>query len=612
MTSRTIPPGRRALAWLVALLAALPLLLFAYLGQFSRPMGDDYARFATAEQLGGRSNFLHWWNNWDGSYAGILFHDLIAPLGAPSVARFFPTAVLALWWLGICWLIWLATPQLQRYRFVISVGLASLITGAAVKAFYAWESIYWYTACVDNTLPAGGLLITLAFVSGYGKRARPRRLSWVAAVVFFACFVIGGFSEMHAVYQVAVLGLMLLGVFAFDTSPHRRARLVLLAGGCCAAAAALLTQLSAPGVAYRISSAATVGGLHPIRPPVDLARATLETSLKYVGRPASIAGFSLMLAAGMALALRFDGARSPLPSDRPLTLPRAPLMLSLLMQIGFAPALWRAISQNGLSGGATACTNAAALASLLLSSGTWLFMLWRRDCIAAWLSESPDRAAWASAGVLSYALALAALAQLPGAALATTCFLFVSAIAWLGILLALLTSSESEAQSRLLRRAACLSLLAAAIAIALPVVTGLYFNGVVYDRVMPLSALIQVLAGLLWGLCIGASLRRALPCRSPRRAWRTRFQRAALLVTAGIALGIVGNQMLLAPKFATYAREWDARHQRIIQLRGAGETHIEAAPFSFDMTAYIAANGQPIGGSAAYYYRVESIEVIAP
>ncbi len=599
--------------WLVALLASLPILLFAYLGQFSRMMGDDYARFATAMQLGGRINFLYWWNTWDGSFSGILFHDVIVPLGAPPhIPRVFPSVVMALWWVGLFWLIWLALAELRirRNRILISVVLASLTAGAAVNAFYTWESIYWYTACVDNTLPVGGLLIYLACVFVIARRPRARRFDALAAAAgSLGCLVIGGFSEMYVALQFVYLSLLLAGIYVFDLGSQRKSIIVFLAAGWCGSLAALLLQLSAPGVSYRISSAASGSVFQPIRTAGHLVLKTFETSLEYIGHPGGIVGFALMLAAGLALALTVCRTQVRRPRGRNLSMARGPLALGLLMQVGYIPFLWHSLRDNAALGETILFASAVALTSAILSFAMFLLMILRRQQIEAWLGEYGWRLVRLAAGILCFVLALAAFAQLPRENWTISGYLFATALVWLGGLLALLLSCEDEEWTKLVGRAAILAIALNLVSIVVPIVTGLYFNGVVYARVMSSTALIQALAGLVWGLCIGVQMQRVFQWTQVDLAWLNAFKAASTIVVVGIALGVVANQARLIPDFATYAREWDERHQHIIQARESGEREIEVAPLSFDLSGFIAADGHAFDSVSPYFYRVESIVI---
>ena len=85
--------------WWVVLFALLPLGLFAYLGQFSRLMSDDYCAIAVGRELGAWQGTLYWFNNWAGSYANFFLKSALAPLDI-LLPRFTPTVIVIVWMLG--------------------------------------------------------------------------------------------------------------------------------------------------------------------------------------------------------------------------------------------------------------------------------------------------------------------------------------------------------------------------------------------------------------------------------------------------------------------------------------------------------------------------------
>ena len=64
---------RTILTWLGAVLAAVPMLLFAYLGTFSRLMSDDYCIVANGKDLGAWETAVLYFNTWTGSYSRFIF-----------------------------------------------------------------------------------------------------------------------------------------------------------------------------------------------------------------------------------------------------------------------------------------------------------------------------------------------------------------------------------------------------------------------------------------------------------------------------------------------------------------------------------------------------------
>ncbi len=169
-----------------------------------------------------------------------------------------------------------------------------------------------------------------------------------------------------------------------------------------------------------------------------------------------------------------------------------------------------------------------------------------------------------------------------------------------------LSSSFSARQAGL---AAALFSASAVIAVVVPVVIGLRSIGIVYARVLTAPVLLQVLSGLIWGVFAGLTLLRLWRTNRVSQRWLTFASGAGIVVAGIIVFCIVVHQLRLLPQFARYASEWDARHQRIIQAREKGERVIEAAPYSFDLTAYIAEHGESFGGNFPYFYDVDAILV---
>ena len=75
----------QVMAWFLALLALVPALLFAYMGQFSRFMADDYCHIARGAEYGALGGALYQRELWNGSYSDYFFHGFLAPL-AESIA----------------------------------------------------------------------------------------------------------------------------------------------------------------------------------------------------------------------------------------------------------------------------------------------------------------------------------------------------------------------------------------------------------------------------------------------------------------------------------------------------------------------------------------------
>ena len=131
-----------------------PLLLFAYLGSFSRLMSDDYCAIAVGQELGAWEGMAYWYNSWAGSYANFYFKSAIAGLDtvAPALT---PLLIVSLLWLAATFVI----AQILRHlkiaaaRLMPAILLASASVVAGVNALYSPQSFYWFAASTHYTLP---------------------------------------------------------------------------------------------------------------------------------------------------------------------------------------------------------------------------------------------------------------------------------------------------------------------------------------------------------------------------------------------------------------------------------------------------------------------------
>ena len=358
----------------------------------------------------------------------------------------FPAVVSLVWMTGLTWLILQVMRSRQsrwRGQLPLALTFAGLTVGATFNAFHTWELLYYYSASVRYTLPVGVLMIYLAFTWEIAGRLHSKAQIALAALAGAALyFVNGGLSEMHAVSQIVVLSLVLVGVRIFIAGLLRKRMLLLVSVGWLGSVASLLVQLSSPGLAARVEGTLVVGRAVPVHSARALVEATLASAIEHLAHQESLLGFVLMMSAGVALTLVFWGPTRAEAEPQPV-----------------------------------------------------------------------------------------------------------------------MAASKADALLRRFGLAAVLSLVCLAIVSAVAVAIGLRSVGIVYDRVLAPIVLLQVLSGLIWGIYIGLQIRFGRLATGARPEWVTGITIVALVVAAGIYTGIVVNQIRLIPDFASYAREWDARHQ---------------------------------------------------
>ena len=543
--------NRSSILWLLALVASLPALLIAYLGQFSRLMGDDWCYFAGALHLGGRDYFGHWMNTWNGSYTYALLHDLLAPLGPEIMPPLFPALIFALWFCGLAWLFHLVLRSLQirAHRMPAALTLALLTLAAVMAGLYDWEAIFWYAASTRHTLPVGVFLIYLAMSWEVSRlQVGNKHVAALALTGALICFLNGGLSELHSLLQTFLLTLLLAGVSLFCSRTRTGPCLKLLAAGWVGSGAGFLAQMLAPGAAARMDDMAKMAKFNQIRALPELIIETAETSAAFIGHQGNIAGFILLFAAGLVAAL-------------------------LLVRPG------QVRSGRGPSTGKAGPGPAGA------------------------------GARYRSAALLLGAFAMLALTQVAGLHFLASALLYIGALILLAVLAAKLAAATSDCLSRRLVLAAMCGSAFAYGSLALSIASGHFSIGIIYERTLTFAALLSVLSGLVWGGCLGFLIQRGRT--RDESAWTRGMIGLGSLVAALLFLNILSLQAGLIPDFATYAREWDARHHRILQLRADGERSITVTPYSYHMTQAISPVDLEIVGwnCQPYYYGLESIRM---
>ncbi len=577
---------------LVTLLAFLPVALFAYLGQFSRIIKDDYIHFAVGRELGPWQSVLYWRDIHNGSYTHYFLHGLLAPLDT-LIPPITPTVIIVLWLLGLAWLISqaLSALQVRQGRLLIAITLAAVIVTAAINAMYSLEAFYWYSASTRYTLPLAVFTIYLALVvkAARSVQALGARVA-VALVGATLCFIIAGLAEMYLVFQLAFLISLIIFFFVFADKSARFSYIVLLGAGLAGTCASLFLQLTAPGVALRSIKIAQSDLAQSMRSLPALFSETANRTFQYIGHQEAFAGFVLLLAGGLFLTLRLY--KAPLSPPRfQATISRKPLWLGLIVQLCFMPILWTHTSDNLQVFGRFSFAFATVISLNLALTLAFVFLLWQPYRLR-------NRKRWLVYSSLMLALFLLffTLTQLKSIHYKAATYLFLSALSFLGLLcwqLILLIADERFRRYGVY--ALIWQLLTAAIFVALLVVS-LYVHGTVFGRILVVSTFMQVLSGLFWGCLLGLLMKQV--CLPPSAgklwlAWRSKICLAVLLI---ICVGVSYGQVWLIPDFATFAKEWDERHQLMLRLRDDGYKEIEVAPLTFDLAEYLWRSGL----SAAY------------
>lgn len=580
----------------LAALALMPAALYAYLGQFSRLIADDYCYMASSKSGGAFGITLHFFNHWSGSYADLIFKDIIAPLDVLA-PRVLPAVIIALWLVGSYGLVLqvLAHLKIDHWRRTLAITLAALIVTASVHALHSTQSIYFYAGSVRHTLPTALLMIYLALAYWTMRRAGERRFYWGIIAGGLLCFISAGGSEVFVTFQTVFLALCLLMNRAFLRNGVRRAGMLVFGVGWLTTLAGLAIQLISPGAAVRSARLYARFGVGPLDwDMASLASKTLNWTVDYIGYPQIFLGFILLMAVGLLVMLTQYKPPAGLKTST-VELARPSLWLGLILQLFYALALGAHFLFHGRNlRHFIREYMAIALLHIALLLGFRILFRRRKQINAHLRKYGPGLLSVCS--VIVFALAFVLLLFLTYAKESLhphppdnprPDYLLMSFLVFMGLMLWWLSSALSSAVARQYGLLVfCLHGMGLICMTAI-VFAALFGRRHVDLRILSANAWLLTLPGLAWGLFFGWLLKHHLPASRFGQAWVKLFKSGSLAVALTITAGIALGQMALIPDFQRYADEWDTRYQQISAKRDSGQKTIETAPLNWDLVNYL-------------------------
>ena len=231
----------RLIDWLLAASFVLPLVAYAYLGSFSRYMGDDYSISNIVRTHGLLGSQIHWYQAWTGRFSFTFVASLLALIG-PATPRFIPGLLLTLWFVATVWAIY----KVSWPRAILFGGF--LIFATLETAPNVSQSLFWQTGALTYVAPLIALSLYVGLLGG-GVHERHKFFNLLCAGIL--TFVAGGFSDAYLVLQTfgLILCRVIVDIFA-EADFKSRIKPYLLAG-LIGSLVALIIVVAAPGNSIR-------------------------------------------------------------------------------------------------------------------------------------------------------------------------------------------------------------------------------------------------------------------------------------------------------------------------------------------------------------------------
>lgn len=586
--------------WLMVALALAPIVLYAYLGQFTRLMSVDNCEVAAARDVGVWERHLTNYAISGGRYSPFLLPLILAPLVDTHLTRITLTASIIVWLGGCYWLAFqgLGFLKINHSRPALSLAIAGLTVAAAINAFfhYSFETFHHNAVFVTNVVPIVLFTVYMALMIWMAPRLR-KNLRWALGLAAsgLICFIVAGFAEAHVVFQLFLLAFALLASFALLHNPLRNRYVAVFGVGALASLVSLIIQLIGPGVAVRRAAELSHRGSID---PANVVPRTLYLGLKHIMDPEVFMGFVMLMGIGLLIALAKYRPPALPKASKTFELTSPALWLCLIFHLICLPLLWGHTSNPDAFDSPASDDGGMIILNILLIF-SFLAMLWGRKRINGWLRKHEPGTlflGWLAAAACIFAL-LFALTQPNSLYFHMSLYLSTSALAFLG----LLTSLPANPKKRQFGLLAFGSYgLGWAFILAIPFIwlnTGAYVN----NRVLVAGAYTLVFSGLIWGGFMGCLAKHCLRSRPTAvRFLKLGSLTIALILAARIALW----QIAAIPDYQNYARRWDGNHQKILDAVQEGKAAVEISPVPYSNPQY------PAGTCQNAYYRLGSTKLI--
>lgn len=268
--------NKRIYLFVIQIFLAFGVAVYAYLGNFTRMLADDFCSATRVNSLGLLQFIWFWYKFWGGRYSAYALDWVtLKILGAYNLHYFVPGMLVIL----------AASLMFLFYLYLKDKGSETLLHSFALSAGFLFafllispnleQSLFWWNGARAYSAPMMFLAL-FSFVLYYAVSQLKINFKWIYALSFLVFFVIAGMGEIYAVGQAGFLGFLMLLIFInkeSDSSP----RLGTIVSGLAGTFLALLVIFVAPGNSARQA-------LLPLPPPnlFNLLEISLQAYLKFI------------------------------------------------------------------------------------------------------------------------------------------------------------------------------------------------------------------------------------------------------------------------------------------------------------------------------------------
>lgn len=594
---------------LIIFFSTLPVVLFTYLGQFSRIMSDDYCTIAVGQELGAWEGMLYWFNSWAGSYSNFFFKSVIASIdtNAPIIT---PLIIIVVWFAGLVWLTLqiLSRLQVNAHRFSISIVIANTVIFTTLNALYSPQSFYWFAASTHYTLPLAVFTIFLALSVTIVHASSSNITLFVGLIIGgIICFISAGASEIFVAFQSALMTLLLGLIFIFSNQSYRDRYLLVFGSGWITTLISLGIQLTSPGVSNRLAVEAN-NIERPLTSLPEIIPETLNLTCQYLGHTEAFAGFVILFLITFLITLAFYTPEQTTQTNNNLSIPSRFVTFGIIVQLIYIPILWGHSSDTPqlLGRFSYGYFVVILIRAIFLMVMGWVLL--KREWVESQIQKRKHGWHYCYIAVGCLFLVLFMLTQWRSIHLKASNFLFINSIL---LLTGIAWQHQQALSTKRVDRVSCFVLachIGVFILVTAVTFTALFGRGLVTPRILSPVAYLLVLLGGYLGFLLKQNLIVSTMLVSSKLRVMVVMASVIFLASGGI---LIGHASLISDLQA-YSSDWDARHMQILAMRDSGQLNIEVSPLKFDLADMIQVTNlsqDPANRCAEQYYDVQSITV---
>lgn len=327
----------------ISISIVLPIIVYAYLGTFSRYRGDDYCE---TTRLLGSSNALKAsitrYLERTGRYSTLLLVQVSEWFGNSGMI-YMSATVLLMWQIGMTWMMaeFGDATGLHWGKWLSFVLAALIIFFSLYRASNLFQILLWRSGMVSYLAPLVLLTYITAFILHqlHAPLSSSRQL-WSSILIFGGVLLAGGTSETVAALQIIILLLVFLGLYLW-TGSIRKEVFVPLGTALLSAVLAMLIMALAPGNLARMDVTSP-----PIPDWFSFGTETLVYALQFIPDSFKVSPLPSILAFFMPFLL-FFGLRNPFLQSSPQLAKKLrwlmlliPLGVLVAITVNFAPSAY--------------------------------------------------------------------------------------------------------------------------------------------------------------------------------------------------------------------------------------------------------------------------------